>query len=168
MPKRYFVLFDQFLIGLKNSYRKAILTKKQPSPNSKKKFFHENRQCHAGVLLCLLQLWNYFLFVLRCFESKIKNKSYFKALYTQSKCVLETGLSDFHLMTVTVMRKIIMKMRPRVINYRSYKCFSNETFRVFLINNLSNEVFVNNDDGLQNDHRYFKLICSCKEEICSS
>ena len=40
-------------------------------------------------------------------------------------------------------------MHPRVINYRSYRDFSNETFRVSLINNLSNEVFVNNDDGLQ-------------------
>ena len=67
----------------------------------------------------------------------------------QSTCVLETGLSDFHLMTVIVKGKTFKKMRPRVINYRSYRDFSNETFRVSLINNLSNEVFVNNDDGLQ-------------------
>ena len=67
----------------------------------------------------------------------------------QNTCVLETGLSDFHLMTVTVMRKTFKKMRPRVINYRSYRDFSNETFRVSLINNLSNEVFLNNDDGLE-------------------
>ena len=67
----------------------------------------------------------------------------------QSTCVLETGLSDFHLMTVTVMRKTFKKMRPRVINYRSYRDFSNETFRISLMNNLSNEVFIKNDDGLQ-------------------
>ena len=67
----------------------------------------------------------------------------------QSTCLLETGLSDFHLMAVTALREIFKKMRPRVINYRSYRDFSNETFRVSLINNLSNEVFVNNDDGLQ-------------------
>ena len=52
-------------------------------------------------------------------------------------------------MTVTVMRKTFKKMRPRVINYRSYRDFSNETFRVSLMNNLSNKAFVNNDDGLQ-------------------
>ena len=46
------------------------------------------------------------------------------------------------------MRKTFKKMHPRVINYRSYIDFSNEAFRVFLINNLSNEAFVNNDDGL--------------------
>ena len=36
----------------------------------------------------------------------------------QSTSALETGLSDFHLMTVTVIRKTFKKMRPRVINYR--------------------------------------------------
>ena len=29
----------------------------------------------------------------------------------QSTCVLETGLSDFHLMTVTVMRKIFKEIK---------------------------------------------------------
>ena len=67
----------------------------------------------------------------------------------QSTCVLETGLSDFHLMTVTVMWKTFRKIRPRIINYRSYRDFSNETFKVSLINNLLNQVFVNNDDGLE-------------------
>ena len=47
----------------------------------------------------------------------------------QSTCVLETGLSDFHLMTVTVMRKIFKKLKPRTINYRSYKHVSNEAYR---------------------------------------
>ena len=80
-----------------------------------------------------------------CIELILRNVS----RMFQSTCVLETGLSDFHLMTVTVMRKTFKKMRPRVINYRSYRDFSNETFRVSLMNNLSSEVFVNNDDGLQ-------------------
>ena len=67
----------------------------------------------------------------------------------QSTCVSETGLSDFHLMMVTVLRKTFEKMRPRIINYRSYRDFSDETFIGSLINNLSNEVFLNNDDGLE-------------------
>ena len=67
----------------------------------------------------------------------------------QSTCVLEAGLPDFHLMKVTVTWKTFKKMRPSVINYRSYRDFSNETFGVSLINNLPNEVFVNNDDGLK-------------------
>ena len=66
----------------------------------------------------------------------------------QSTCVTETGMSDFHLMTVTVMRKTFKKLSPRIISYRSYKDFSNERFRDCLVNNLSNEIFSNNDNGL--------------------
>ena len=40
-------------------------------------------------------------------------------------------------------------LKTKVINYRSYRNFSNATFRVSIITNLSNEVFVNNDDGLE-------------------
>ena len=49
-------------------------------------------------------------------------------------------------MTVTVMRKNFKKMHPRAINYSSYRDFYNETFRVSLINNLGNDIFVNSDD----------------------
>ena len=66
-----------------------------------------------------------------------------------STCVIETGLFDFHLMAVTVMRKTLKKISPRIINYMFSRDRSNETFRVSLINNLLNEVFVNNDDGLE-------------------
>ena len=47
------------------------------------------------------------------------------------------------------MRKIFKKLKPRTINYRSYKHFSNEAYRESLLHELSKEVFVNNDDGLQ-------------------
>ena len=52
-------------------------------------------------------------------------------------------------MTVTVMRKIFKKLKPRIINYSSYKHFSNEASRESLLHELSKELFVNNDDGLQ-------------------
>ena len=68
----------------------------------------------------------------------------------QITCVLETRLSDFHLMAVTIMRKNVKKMRPRVINCWSCRDFSKGRFRGSLINNLSNKVFVNKDGGLQN------------------
>ena len=67
----------------------------------------------------------------------------------QITCALETGLSDFHLMTVTVIRKSFRKIFSRVINYRSYRDFSNETFRISLINTLPNAVFVDSDGGLE-------------------
>ena len=67
----------------------------------------------------------------------------------QSACVVETGLSDFHLMTLTVMRKSFKKYQPKTINYRSYKNFSNAKYRETLINNFSKENYINNDDGFQ-------------------
>ena len=44
------------------------------------------------------------------------------------------------------MRKTFKKQRPRIINYRLFKHFSNGEFRKFLIDNLSNQIYVNNDD----------------------
>ena len=41
----------------------------------------------------------------------------------QSTCVVETGPPDFHLMTLTVMRKRFKKYQPKTINYRSNKNF---------------------------------------------
>ena len=67
----------------------------------------------------------------------------------QSTCVIEIGLSDFHLMTLTVMRKIFKKIKPRIINYKSYNNFSNEYYRKCLFNELKRETFVNNDRGFE-------------------
>ena len=50
-------------------------------------------------------------------------------------------------MTLTVTRKSFKKLKPRVINYRSYKHFSNEVFRGSLLEKLSQQAFVNNDYG---------------------
>ena len=36
----------------------------------------------------------------------------------QHSCVIETGLSDFHKMTVTVMKIFFEKLQPRVVSYR--------------------------------------------------
>ena len=51
----------------------------------------------------------------------------------QSKCVKETGLPDFHLMTVTVMRKTFQKIHPRVI------LFSKISTEIFLMKHLESQ-----------------------------
>ena len=38
----------------------------------------------------------------------------------QSSGVIETGLSDFHKMTVTVMKTTFQKLDPKIIHYRDY------------------------------------------------
>ena len=52
-------------------------------------------------------------------------------------------------MTLTVMRNCFKKFRLRIISYRSYNHFSNEAYRESLISKLSQETFINNDDGFQ-------------------
>ena len=47
----------------------------------------------------------------------------------QNSCAIETGLSDFHKLVVTVMKTTYKKSQPKIINYRSYKYFNNESFR---------------------------------------
>ena len=52
---------------------------------------------------------------------------------SQNSCVIETGLSDFRRMVVTIMKTFFEKLKPRVANNREYKSFENKLFReVFL------------------------------------
>ena len=51
----------------------------------------------------------------------------------QNSCVIETRLSDFHKLVVTAMKATYKKSQPKIINYRSYKYFNNESFREELI-----------------------------------
>ena len=67
----------------------------------------------------------------------------------KSTCVIGKSLSDFHFMTLTIMRKEYWKFQSRLISYRSYRQFSNEKFRENLLLNLSKESLVNDADGFQ-------------------
>ena len=65
----------------------------------------------------------------------------------QHSCVVETGLSDFHRMIVTVIKSTFQKLMPRIIHYRNYKNFQNDKFREDLISKLSTSVLNENDEG---------------------
>ena len=54
----------------------------------------------------------------------------------QQTTAIETGLSDFHKMVVTVLKASFDKQKPNVVNYRDYKNFRAETFRQELKLNL--------------------------------
>ena len=51
----------------------------------------------------------------------------------QNSITLETGISDFHKMTNTVLKKYVKKHKPVIIIYRDYKSFDSQTFRNNLI-----------------------------------
>ena len=45
----------------------------------------------------------------------------------QNSMVIETGLSDFHKMCITVMKKYYSKQKPFIIHYRKFKDFNNDS-----------------------------------------
>ena len=55
----------------------------------------------------------------------------------QNAYVIETGLSDFHKMIVTVMKIHFQKQKPEVINYCDYRNFSEKEYRQQILYELS-------------------------------
>ena len=47
----------------------------------------------------------------------------------QNSCVIETSLSDFRKMIVSVMQTTFQKLKPRIVQYRDYTQFPNDNFR---------------------------------------
>ena len=72
-----------------------------------------------------------------------KQESFLKAK------TVETGLSDFHEMVVSVFKTSFKKQKPKIVTYRDYKRFDNEKFRESLITcfstgkNISYDTFEN-------------------------
>ena len=61
----------------------------------------------------------------------------------QNNEVIETGLSDHHKMTITVLKTFFQKQSPICIKYRDYKKFNKSLFRIELEENL-NSIAINN------------------------
>ena len=66
----------------------------------------------------------------------------------QNSCVIDTGLSDFHKMTVTVLRSHLKKLRPKILHYRDYKNVPNDAFRSELVLKNGNLQNFNDLDSL--------------------
>ena len=63
----------------------------------------------------------------------------------QNSGVYETGISDFHKLTFTVLKTYFHKAKPRIIKYRDYKYFDNNNFRDELIRELSSNNIQSDD-----------------------
>ena len=63
----------------------------------------------------------------------------------QNSATLETGLSDSHKMTLTVMKVFYKKRKPTIITYRSSKYFSKEVFMTDVQNGISRLTSENNE-----------------------
>ena len=54
----------------------------------------------------------------------------------QNTSAIETGLSDFHKLTATVLKTNFAKLPPKILYYRNYNYFNNAHFRKDLLDNL--------------------------------
>ena len=64
-----------------------------------------------------------------------------KPSYFQTTTVIETGVSDFHKLTVTVLKSSFRKQEPKIFSYRNYKKFNNENFRYDLLCEIGKKGF---------------------------
>ena len=64
----------------------------------------------------------------------------------RSTCVIETGLSDFYRMTLSVLKMHFCKLPPNVISYKEFKKFENERFMdsLYLVLNSQNIDYTRN------------------------
>ena len=63
----------------------------------------------------------------------------------QNTGTIETGISDFHKMVITVMKVFYKKQKPKIIQYRSYKNFDNLVFQRELNSKLF-KIYLSNAD----------------------
>ena len=83
----------------------------------------------------------------------------------QNTTVIETGLSDFHKLTATVLRKYFKNRSPRIISYWKYKNYSYVNFRSHLedvlskfdIVNITNDEFMSIFQAVFNKHAPLKF-----------
>ena len=54
----------------------------------------------------------------------------------QNSCTIETGLSDFHEVIVTILKIYFQKREAKVINYIGYRNLANEEFRQQVLNDI--------------------------------
>ena len=65
-------------------------------------------------------------------------------------------MSDFHKMTVTVMKTFFEKLQPREVNYRDYKYFENNRFRTDLLSQSGKANIEEKENGINS------LLNACK------
>ena len=98
-----------------------------------------------------------------CFKN-LEKPSYIDLILTNkprsfhSTCVIETGLSDFHKMNVSVLKMHFRKLPPKVISYTDFKKFENERFMDSLYLALNSK----NIDYTKNPDLFFNI---CQNEL---
>ena len=71
----------------------------------------------------------------------------------QNSCPFETGLSDFHKMTLAVLKSSFAKQKPRILNYRNYNSLTSLQ-RSILYKLINSNLQISNKDL-----KHFKETC---------
>ena len=66
-----------------------------------------------------------------------------KPSFFQKTSVIETGISDFHKLTITMLKSSFIKQVPKILKYRNFKRFNIEYFRNDLLYEISKIDFHN-------------------------
>ena len=93
-----------------------------------------NLECLIHVPTCFKNVENP-----SCIDLILTNKP----LLFQNTSIIETGISDFHNLTLATMTFNFQKQEPKILNYRNYKFFNNENFRTDLLYEISKFGFYN-------------------------
>ena len=70
---------------------------------------------------------------------------------------IETGISDFHKMVMTVLKLFYEKQKPKIIHYRNYKTFNANLFKEELNNELLN-IDINNSELVEFTHTVLSVL----------
>ena len=84
-----------------------------------------------------------------------KHQQFLVCRSDHNKLAQITGLSDFHKMTLTVLKSSFAKQKSRVLIYCNYKFFNNTLFRDQVLNKLRNSNLQISDKDL----KHFKETC---------
>ena len=96
-----------------------------------------------------------------CIDVMLTNRS----LSFEKSITIETGLSDCHKMTVTVMKKYYKKLEPVTINYRDYKSFDGDVFRRDLKNEISKLESLDLEDFQNTFHQILDAHAPKKQKV---
>ena len=64
-----------------------------------------------------------------------------KPLYFQTTEIIETCLSDFHRLTITILKSTFRKQEPKIFNYKNFKKVYNRNVRNDLLSEISKKGF---------------------------
>ena len=88
-----------------------------------------------------------------CIDLFLTNRS----RYFQNTSTIETGISDFHKLVVTVSKMFYKKQKPKIIQYKNYKTFNEQLFRTELDKALA-KIDLNNAELAEFHNEFLSVI----------